>query len=74
MRSLDDFKHGVKTAVHKKDGKGHREPDDDKNYKKNNMDSLTKGFGLFDNQNCHDLFQNVKVNGKSMYQNRDVGT
>lgn len=43
-------------------------------HKKHNVDRFSKGFGLFDNSSCHDLFQNVKINGKPMYLNRDVGT
>ena len=44
------------------------------NHTKHNVNKFSKGFGLFEYSRCHDLFQNVKVNGKHMYVPRDAAT
>lgn len=33
---------------------------------------MDDGFGLFTNSDCRDLFANVKINGKPMYNNRNI--
>lgn len=34
---------------------------------------IDEGFGLFEETKCSDLFANVKIKGKPMYNNRNIG-
>ena len=45
-----------------------------KDHTQHNVNKLSKAFGLFEYSRCHDIFQNVRINGKPMYQPRDVAT